>query len=94
MRDGVREASMLRAIDRLSIVDVRQLKDAYQFLRRVETVLRRWQETASSSLPADLIEREKLARRMGFHDNLDTACADARATIHAVFEKYFAAASQ
>jgi [glutamine synthetase] adenylyltransferase / [glutamine synthetase]-adenylyl-L-tyrosine phosphorylase len=92
MRHGVREASMLRAIDQLPIVDGSRLKESYEFLRRVETVLRRWQHTASSNLPADLIEREKLARRMGFSDNLDAACADARCDIHAAFEKIFSQA--
>jgi glutamate-ammonia-ligase adenylyltransferase len=89
MRYGVREASMLRAIDRLPIADGRRLKDSYEFLRRVETILRRWQHTAVSNLPADLIERGKLARRMSFADNLDATCADARAEIHSTFEKYF-----
>jgi [glutamine synthetase] adenylyltransferase / [glutamine synthetase]-adenylyl-L-tyrosine phosphorylase len=86
MRHDVRETSMLRAVDKL---DVPRLKRPYQFLRRLETTLRRWEVTASSTLPADLIERQKLARRMGCEDNLDVACADARAEIRAVFDKYF-----
>ncbi len=88
MRHDVRETSMLRAIDKLPF-ETESLKRPYQFLRRVETVLRRWQHTASSSLPADLIERGKLARRMQFDENLDTACADARTDIHAIFNKFF-----
>jgi [glutamine synthetase] adenylyltransferase / [glutamine synthetase]-adenylyl-L-tyrosine phosphorylase len=89
MRHDVRETSMLRGIDRLPAPGVQQLKDSYEFLRRVETALRRWQPAASSSLPADLIEREKLARRMRFKDNLDAACADARFEIHRVFDNVF-----
>jgi glutamate-ammonia-ligase adenylyltransferase len=89
MRHDVREASMLRAIELVPWPGVQRLKRPYEFLRSVETALRRWQQTASSILPADLIEREKLERRMGFTENLDVACADARAEIHAVFEKVF-----
>jgi [glutamine synthetase] adenylyltransferase / [glutamine synthetase]-adenylyl-L-tyrosine phosphorylase len=89
MRHDVRETSTLRAIDKLLIPDAEALRRPYAFLRRIETVLRRWLHTASSTLPADLIEREKLARRMRFDGNLDAACADARAEIHTIFERHF-----
>jgi [glutamine synthetase] adenylyltransferase / [glutamine synthetase]-adenylyl-L-tyrosine phosphorylase len=88
MRHDVREPSMLAAIDKLPIMGGAELKRNYLFLRRIETALRRWQQSATSSLPADLIERGKLARRMRFDTNLDAACADARAEIHALFSLY------
>ncbi len=89
MRHDVRETSMSRAMDKLRIGNAESLKRPYEFLRRMETVLRRWQPSASSSLPADLVERGKLGRRMRFEGNLDAACADARWEIHAIFDDYF-----
>ncbi len=93
MRDDVREPSMLRALDRLRIPGGPALKRAYEFLRRIETALRRRSNTAISSLPADVTEREQLARRMHLEDRgeLETACAGARAKIHMIFESYFRA---
>lgn len=89
MVHDVRETSMLRAIDNLPVSDARQVKPPYEFLRRVETIIRRWQHTAPSSLPADLIERERLAGRIHSNGKIETSVADARTEIHAVFEKYF-----
>ncbi|MGI9114628.1 MAG: hypothetical protein ACR2FX_06260 [Chthoniobacterales bacterium] len=92
MRDGVREASMLRAIDQLRIPEAKRLKGSYEFLRRLETVLRRWSHAAVSHLPADVNERETLACRMrlGNAAELESACADARGEIRRIFGNYFA----
>lgn len=89
MRHDVHETSMLRAMEKLPAINAGQLKLSYEFLRRVETALRRWQDTAGSTLPGDLVQRERLAHRMGLTENLDIVCANARGAIHAIFERAF-----
>ncbi len=92
MRHDVREPSMSMAIDKLPIARGDTLKGHYEFLRRIETVLRRAWQSAASSLPGDLIERQKLARRMALEESgdLEMACAEAREEIHAIFKSCFA----
>lgn len=64
---------------------------SYEFLRHLETVLRRWRNTSASSLPADPIEQRKLAIRMGFKGwgDWQQAYESARADIHAICGKHF-----
>jgi len=64
---------------------------SYEFLRHLETVLRRWRNTSASSLPPDPIEQRKLAIRMGFKSREDwqQAYESARADIHAICGKHF-----
>src|ERR1700730_5143887 len=62
----------------------------YEFLRRAETAIRRWENKSVSTLPADPDEQEKLARRLG-HKSADTfirGYVDARETIHALYESH------
>jgi [glutamine synthetase] adenylyltransferase / [glutamine synthetase]-adenylyl-L-tyrosine phosphorylase len=95
MRHDVRETSVRLAIAKLTSIisseDADLLGGAYEFLRRVETVLRRWRNTSASSLPPDPLERRKLAIRMGFKDAESwlQAYERARADIHAIYRKYF-----
>src|SRR6266496_2504927 len=95
MRHDVRETSVRLAIVKLANIisseDADLLGRGYEFLRRLETVLRRWRNTSASSLPPDPIEQGKLAIRMGFKDreNWQQGYERARADIHAIYDKHF-----
>lgn len=95
MRNDVRETSVHLAILKLagiiSTEDVDVLGRSYQFLRRLETILRRRRNTSASSLPADPAEQRKLAISMEFEDRETwlEECERARADIHGTYEKYF-----
>jgi glutamine synthetase adenylyltransferase len=95
MRHDVRETSVRLAISKLASIisseDAGLLARSYEFLRRLETVLRRWRNMSASSLPADPIEQRKLAIRMGFKGREDwqQAYESARADIHAICGKHF-----
>src|SRR6266702_1484313 len=88
MRHDVRETSVRLAIAKLANIisseDADLLGRGYEFLRRLETVLRRWRNTSASSLPPDPIEQRKLAIRMGFKDreSWQQGYERARADIH------------
>jgi glutamate-ammonia-ligase adenylyltransferase len=65
-------------------------KQNYEFLRRCEVVLRRWDINNVSTLPTDSREQEKLARRLGC-ENVDVFAkeyVDARKAIHRLYEGY------
>ncbi|PYM01095.1 MAG: hypothetical protein DMF19_07365, partial [Verrucomicrobia bacterium] len=95
MRHDVRETSVRLAIAKLANIisseDADLLGRGYEFLRCLETVLRRWRNTSASSLPPDPIEQRKLAVRMGFKDreSWQQAYERARANIHAIYGKHF-----
>src|SRR5213596_1558930 len=95
MRHDVRETSVRLAIAKLANIisseDADLLGRGYEFLRRLETVLRRWRNTSASSLPPDPIEQRKLAIRMGFKDreSWQQGYERARADIHATYGKHF-----
>ena len=95
MRHDVRETSVHLAISKLAGIisskDASVVGKSYQFLRRLETVLRRWRNTSASSLPADPIEQRKLALRMGFKDRRkwEEEYERARADIHRIYDKHF-----
>jgi glutamate-ammonia-ligase adenylyltransferase len=95
MRNDVRETSVQLAIVKLAGVisseDVDLLGRHYEFLRRLETVLRRRRNISASSLPADPAEQRKLAIWMEFKDRetWQERCERARAEIHRIYEKYF-----
>jgi glutamate-ammonia-ligase adenylyltransferase len=67
------------------------LRRSYDFLRRIESTLRRWENKSVSSLPADESEQRKLAHRMGAADlaSFGEEYRNARETIHAVYLRYF-----
>jgi len=75
----------------ISSEDVNRLERHYEFLRRLETVLRRRRNTSASSLPADPAEQRKLAIGMEFKDRQtwQEQCERARADIHRIYDKYF-----
>src|SRR5436189_3238329 len=93
MRENIWESNWGRALDRLRetgrVTDSEtvNLKNAYAFLRRCESVLRRFDNKSISAFPSDPNEQRKLAIRLGHHD-LDAfreKYVDARETIHALY---------
>ncbi|HET7227397.1 MAG TPA: hypothetical protein VFJ55_02045, partial [Chthoniobacterales bacterium] len=95
MRNDVRETSVRLAIVKLAGIispeDVDLLGRHYEFLRRLETVLRRRRNISASSLPADPAEQRKLAIGMEFKDRetWQERCERVRADIHRIYKKYF-----
>jgi glutamate-ammonia-ligase adenylyltransferase len=95
MRANVWEPNWDRAVSGLcghgllDDAEARQLKASYQMLRRCESGLRRYENKAVSSLPADPGEQRKLAIRLGYNnfENFRRDCGDARGTIHALYQR-------
>jgi glutamine synthetase adenylyltransferase len=75
----------------ISSEDIDLLGRRYEFLRRLETVLRRRRNISASCLPADPAEQCKLAIGMEFKDRetWQKQCERARADIHRIYRKYF-----
>jgi glutamate-ammonia-ligase adenylyltransferase len=69
--------------------EAKQLRQSYQLLRRCESVLRRYENKAVSSLPTDPCEQRKLAVRLGYDsfENFRRDYVDARDTVHALYER-------
>ena len=69
--------------------EARQLRQSYQLLRRCESGLRRYENKAVSSLPADRDEQQKLAIRLGYDsfESFRRDYVDARDTVHALYER-------
>jgi glutamate-ammonia-ligase adenylyltransferase len=101
MRENIWEPNWERAVDRLresgclADSEVATLKEAYAFLRRCESVLRRFENRAVSALPSDPDEQRKLAIRLGYEefDVFRERYVDARETIHALYERRVRGAS-
>jgi len=95
MQGQVWEPNWTRAVARLrekaslSQPDANQLENAYGFLRRCESVLRRHEQRSVSVLPADLREQFKFCRRLGFKDveKFPQEYEAARAVIHAIYDR-------
>jgi glutamate-ammonia-ligase adenylyltransferase len=80
----------LQRCDRISESDRDALQRGYEFLRRCESILRRWENKGVAALPPDETEHSRLARRFGSKD-VDSFCESyraARETIHAVYQRY------
>jgi len=80
----------LRTHTQISPDDAGVLQRSYDFLRRCESILRRWENKGVAALPADEREQRHLAQRLGAKD-LDSFGADyraAREAIHAVYLRY------
>jgi glutamate-ammonia-ligase adenylyltransferase len=96
MHYDIRETSTYRAIEKLagaiSTADAGALTRAYEFLRRCETALRRWQDKSVSTLPVEPAEQRKLAIRMGCKDyeSWKHDYEQARERVHTIYQKYFA----
>jgi glutamate-ammonia-ligase adenylyltransferase len=96
MRENIWEPNWERAVDRLrergclTDWDVADLKNAYAFLRRCESVLRRYENRSVSALPSDPNEQRKLAVRFG-DDGFGVFCqryVDARETINSLYNRH------
>jgi len=96
MRENIWEPNWERALDQLGTrghlndSDVGELKLAYTFLRRCESVLRRYDNRSVSALSSDPGEQRKLAIRLGYHDleAFRQKYATARETIHAHYNRH------
>jgi len=94
MRENIWEPNWRRAADRLcqcgilNSAEAAKLKEAYGFLRRCESTLRRYEDKSVSALPSSPSDQGKLAIRLGY-DSLETFRRDyvnARQTVHALYE--------
>ena len=97
MRAGIWNPKTIGALEQLTAAgimekaDADQLRRHYEYLRSVGSALRRWENKSVSTLPAEKIEQEKLARRVGAR-NLDAfaqAYREARSGVHAIYSKFF-----
>ncbi len=76
MRAGIWNPQTLGALRELTARGLLREEEAalvessYQYLRSIESALRRWENKSVSSLPADETEQRKLAKRIGA-DSLD-----------------------
>jgi glutamine synthetase adenylyltransferase len=93
MRENIWEPNWGCALDRVRETgrvtdsETAKLKNAYAFLRRCESVLRRFDNKSISAFPSDPSEQRKLAIRLG-HQDLDAFRAkyvDARESIHTLY---------
>jgi glutamate-ammonia-ligase adenylyltransferase len=96
MRAGIWNPHMIRTLERLAEAgimakgDAEALRQHYEHLRSIGSILRRWENKSISVLPADKIEQEKLAVRSGAQ-NLDAfaqAYREARVGIHEIYSRY------
>jgi glutamate-ammonia-ligase adenylyltransferase len=95
MRQNIWEPNWPRAVERLHAsgqltkAEAESLKNAYEFLRSCESVLRRDENVSVSALPRDPAEQSKFARRLGF-DKIDIFTEkyrEARSSIHWLYEQ-------
>src|SRR6266550_4263867 len=101
MRENIWEPNWERAVDRLresgclADSEVATIRQAYAFLRRCESVLRRFENRAVSALPSGADEQRKLAIRLGYEefDVFREKYVDARETIHALCDRRVRGAS-
>jgi glutamate-ammonia-ligase adenylyltransferase len=96
MRAGIWNTHTLSALDELASKGLLQQKEAavvkrnYEYLRLIESVLRRWENKSASSLPTSEMEQRKLALRVGA-ENIDAfgrRYREARESIHEIYSRY------
>src|SRR5438034_2710711 len=95
MGESVWEPTWERAVDRLcesgrlTDSETANLKDAYSFLRRCESVLRRYNNKTVSALSSDADEQRKAAIRLGYEefDVFRERYLDARQAINALYNR-------
>jgi len=82
---------VLTANEVFAAAEASALKSAYYFLRRVESVLRRYENVSVSALPFDDAELVRLSRRLGLksRDEFVRASEHARNTIHEIYLRKF-----
>jgi glutamate-ammonia-ligase adenylyltransferase len=83
-------ADLLRKREVFTDAETTKLKDSYRFLRRCESVLRRYDNKALSVLPGDPNEQRKLCVRLGYDsfEIFHRDYLDARETIHAIYQQH------
>ena len=96
MRTGIWNPQTISGLQELATHGILQKEEAtlvsqnYQYLRLIESVLRRWDNKSVSSLPMGEMEQWKLAKRVGA-DSLDSfgqRYREAREGIHSVYSRY------
>ena len=96
MRAGIWNPQTMGALQQLAdagIVakgDGEALRKHYEYLRSIESVLRRWENKSVSILPADKAGQEQLSLRVGAKD-LDSFAQtyrEARSGIRAIYSRY------
>jgi glutamate-ammonia-ligase adenylyltransferase len=96
MRENIWEPNWERAVDRLyesgrlTDSEIANLKDAYSFLRRCESVLRRYETKSVSAFSSDPDEQRKAAIRLGYDDfgAFRDKYLGARAVIHGLYNQH------
>jgi len=96
MRHGIWEPNWERAVDRLresghlDKSEAAKLMQAYARLRQCESVLRRYENKAVSTLSSDPNEQRKLAVRLGYEsfETFRRDYVDAREGIHELYEQH------
>jgi [glutamine synthetase] adenylyltransferase / [glutamine synthetase]-adenylyl-L-tyrosine phosphorylase len=85
-----RALSILRVRNIISKPDAAAGANAYGFLRRCELVLRRFENTPVSTLPANSEQQQHLARRLGYKEvsSFVHEYQNARHHIRALYERY------
>jgi glutamate-ammonia-ligase adenylyltransferase len=87
--------SALSAAGHLGPKEAAPLEEAYLFLRRCESILRRYENTSVSTLPSDARQQLLLSRRMGaesigaFRQQYDQA----RSTVHQTYLRHMSGKS-
>jgi [glutamine synthetase] adenylyltransferase / [glutamine synthetase]-adenylyl-L-tyrosine phosphorylase len=97
MRAGIWAPQFAAALEDLkqhgvfSANDAQALQSSYDFLRRCESILRRRENKAVSSLPAEESEQQALARFIGAKNlaAFGEHYRAARDTIHAIYQRYY-----
>jgi len=95
MRGNIWEPNWERASDQLrerrilKDAESEKLKEAYRFLRRCESAVRRYENKTVSALPTDPSEQRKLAIRAGYDsfEAFQRKYIDARDAIHMLYER-------
>lgn len=96
MRAGIWNPNWRNALEALrenGVVSSDEAKTAvrsYEFLRRCESALRRWEMKNISTLPANVDEQRKLALRLGYEDAETFAkeYVDLRKAIHQLYDRH------
>ncbi|MDP9004850.1 MAG: bifunctional [glutamate--ammonia ligase]-adenylyl-L-tyrosine phosphorylase/[glutamate--ammonia-ligase] adenylyltransferase [Verrucomicrobiota bacterium] len=96
MRAGLWNPHTLGALEELATKgllreeEAATVKQSYEYLRAIESVLRRWENKSVSTLPASEIEQRKLASRVGADSigSFGRQYRQARESIHEIYSRY------
>ncbi len=96
MRAGIWNSHTLSALGELASKGLLQqeeatvVKGSYEYLRLIESVLRRFENKSVSSLPASEMGQRRLALRVGAEslDSFEQRYREARESIHEIYLRY------